>query len=306
MWGIRLAKFSGWESEFGSRGLFELAALRRDNRGPIIKRMAKSPWQQRILRAQELADRHAFAAEILGFYIQVARFQEELYQRLEKASASKATSASGPDALAPPELSELRGSFESFLKLVEVKGPARLVETARQVHNENPGDWSALLDRCWSGTEAAEPEAQAFLGHAFLQPYAEFMRARTAMQWNGYSYPLCPFCNRKPGLGVLRQQGDGSRRSLMCSFCLAEWEFRRIVCPGCGEENNAKLPVYTAEGFDYIRVECCDSCNRYLKTVDLTKNGLAQPVVDEIASVPLDLWAQERGYSKLERNLLGL
>jgi FdhE protein len=92
----------------------------------------------------------------------------------------------------------------------------------------------------------------------------------------------------------------------MCSFCLAEWEFRRIVCPGCGEENNTKLPVYTASDFDYIRVECCDRCHAYLKAVDLTKNGLAEPMVDEMAAAPLDLWAEEHGYSKLQRNLMGM
>jgi FdhE protein len=41
-----------------------------------------------------------------------------------------------------------------------------------------------------------------------------------------------------------------------------------------------------------------------LKTVDLTKNGLAVPVVDEIAAIPLDLWAQGRGYNKLQVNLM--
>jgi len=62
--------------------------------------------------------------------------------------------------------------------------------------------------------------------------------------------------------------------------------------------------VYTAEDFEHVRVECCDSCQRYLKTVDLTKSGLAEPLVDEIAAVPLDLWAQERGYTKLQSNLM--
>ena len=76
--------------------------------------------------------------------------------------------------------------------------------------------------------------------------------------------------------------------------------------PGCGEEDNGKLPVYTAAEFDYIRVECCDTCKSYIKTVDLTKNGRAEPVVDEIASAPLDLWAQEHGYSKLQLNVVGL
>jgi FdhE protein len=53
-------------------------------------------------------------------------------------------------------------------------------------------------------------------------------------------------------------------------------------------------------------VECCDHCKRYLKTVDLTKSGLADPVVDELASIPLDLWARERGYEKVELNLMQL
>jgi len=40
--------------------------------------------------------------------------------------------------------------------------------------------------------------------------------------------------------------------------------------------------------------------------VDLTKNGHAVPVVDEIATVALNIWAEEHGYSKLEPNLLGM
>jgi len=35
-------------------------------------------------------------------------------------------------------------------------------------------------------------------------------------------------------------------------------------------------------------------------------NGHADPIVDEIASAPLDLWARDRGYAKLQKNLLGM
>ena len=42
------------------------------------------------------------------------------------------------------------------------------------------------------------------------------------------------------------RSGDGGARSMICSFCVAEWEFRRIVCPGCGEENDRHLAVFTA------------------------------------------------------------
>ena len=44
----------------------------------------------------------------------------------------------------------------------------------------------------------------------------------------------------------------------------------------------------------------------YIKTVDLTKSGLGDPIVDEMAAVPLDLWAQKQGFTKLQPNLLQL
>jgi len=66
------------------------------------------------------------------------------------------------------------------------------------------------------------------------------------------------------------------------------------------------LSIYTASGFEYVRIDACESCRQYTKTVDLTKDGLALPLVDELATIPLDLWAKENGYAKLEPNLLGI
>jgi hypothetical protein len=50
----------------------------------------------------------------------------------------------------------------------------------------------------------------------------------------------------------------------------------------------------------------CDTCQMYTKSVNLTKDGFAVPEVDEIATVALDVWADENGYSKIEQNLLGM
>jgi FdhE protein len=55
-----------------------------------------------------------------------------------------------------------------------------------------------------------------------------------------------------------------------------------------------------------VRVESCDTCRHYIKTIDLTKDGRAVPVVDELAAIPLSLWASENGYTKVSPNLLGL
>jgi len=268
---------------------------------PHNRPVADTGWQQRIRRAEHLAAQHPFAAEILAFYIQTARFQQDLYRRLERASAS----GTQPSLSGPPELPELLSSFPAFLALVERHDPDRLAQVARDLSQSPSGAWSDLLNNCWSVTDAPAEPAE-FLALAFLQPYAEFVRSRVPLQLEGYTHSLCPFCSRRPGLGVLRPLGDGARRNLLCGFCLCEWEFRRIVCPGCDEKDHAKLPVYTAAEFPHIRVECCDACHTYIKSIDLSKKGLADPLVDEIASVPLDLWAQERGYVKLHPNLLGM
>jgi len=92
---------------------------------------------------------------------------------------------------------------------------------------------------------------------------------------------------------------------LQCSFCSQEWEFRRIFCAYCGEDKEQKLPVYVADQFPYIRVEACETCKHFLRTVDLTKDGNAIPIVDDLAAVPLSLWAHENGYTRIQSNLLG-
>jgi FdhE protein len=92
----------------------------------------------------------------------------------------------------------------------------------------------------------------------------------------------------------------------MCAKCLSVWPFRRAVCAQCGEEEPSKLAYFQSPTHDYIRVEACETCKHYLKGIDLTRFGKAQPLVDEVAAAPLDLWATEHGYTKIELNLVGL
>ena len=73
----------------------------------------------------------------------------------------------------------------------------------------------------------------------------------------------------------------------------------------CEEKDKERLPRYLVEDPIAVRVEACDTCKAYLKSFDLTVDGLIVPEVDEIATVALDLWAGEHGYHKLQLNLLG-
>jgi FdhE protein len=276
-------------------------AVDTDNR----ERMSIRDWQRRIDRAEELAGRYEFAAEILRFYSAIARFQQKFYGEIEEASFERGA-ALGWDPFAAGLGRELGRRFRSFIPVVEKSGPGALRKAAHEMAARSEGSHFELLTVFWEGYGALNAGPDDFFARAFLQPYAAAVRVRSKVQWKGPTAYICPFCKRKPVLGTMRPLGDGGQRSLLCSFCLGEWEFRRILCPGCGEENPAKLPVYEAEELRHVRVEACDSCKMYIKTVDLTKSGVGDPMVDEIASVPLDLWARDKGYTKLQWNLLQL
>jgi formate dehydrogenase accessory protein FdhE len=264
--------------------------------------MPQNGWQRRIERADELAHKHAFAAEILRFYSMIARFQGALFGRLSKEPAELLEDKEpGMGGLLAPAV---QAQFPDFLDLLQNRAPGKVAERARDLGSGAADFRQELLSNFWRGIHPQRQEIDEFIARAFLQPYAEFVRSRLKPAQEKHTSTLCSFCGRRPGVGVLRSLGEGGQRSLVCSFCLAEWPFRRILCPGCGEEDHRRLPVFTAAELEHVRVEVCDSCKTYIKTVDLTRNGLAEPVVDEIAAVPLDLWAQERGYAKLQPNLM--
>jgi len=261
--------------------------------------MTRPDWEKRIRRARELAAQHPAAAQVLDFYGEITALQKQIFD-LAAADNLHADSMRPltEQLVAPPVLKR----FPALLELVEKKGPPGLAQAARELRLHGPDLWRALLDSQADGTDPA----RQFFARASLQPVAEYLAFDSKAQFSGYTGSLCPLCGSKPQLSVLRPEGDGGKRSLVCSRCLTEWEFRRVLCPNCAEEDHLKLPRFSAEEFSHVRVEACDTCRRYLKSVDLTLNGLALPLVDEIAAAPLDLWAAEHGYEKIELNLMGL
>ena len=193
--------------------------------------------------------------------------------------------------------------FPALIQLVSRKGTPLLADFAAE--NLSGADAQlSLLSAAWEGGEALDPAAR-FYARVLLQPYAEYLASRGDVNTN-QAGSTCPFCNARPVAGVLRGEGDGGKRWLLCALCSTEWQYRRVLCPGCGEENKDKLPIYTAAEFPAARVDACDTCHTYIKSIDLTKDGHAIAMVDEIATVALNIWADEHDYAKLETNLLGM
>ena len=264
-------------------------------------------------------------ADLLVFYAALAEIQETLPQRYSNAIIGG--SARFADRLDPGAL--LR-ALPPLLRDISTHAPEAWHERVPALGEHDHDRWRHRIQSCWitGGREAWDAdEIQRFVLELLLQPFAEVVASAQAAEGTGVpgvpgvpggpqvpgepetpdaSGVRCPQCTGEPVVALLREHGHGARRSLVCGFCLTEWPSLRLVCLGCGESRFEALPVFRAEELDAVRLDACESCRTYAKTIDLTRDGRASAIVDDLASLPLDLWARERGYRRGRPNLLRL
>jgi formate dehydrogenase accessory protein FdhE len=277
--------------------------------------MTDSKWDRRIHRANELVSSYPFSAEGLRYYTRIAIFQKGLYRELQEALADAPNISSDRPLRGELDLFLLLPKFPEFLSVIQQNAPAPLSQASSALAQKGPAAWQHAIEEFWHGEpelaggvdDPAQAQSSArVLAWMFLQPYAEYLADHREIAVADGTPSTCPLCGGKPAVGVLRSQGDGAKKSLICMLCAHEWAFRRIYCPACGEEREPQMAYYSAPEIAHVRVDVCDTCHTYLKSIDLTKTGLAVAVVDELATIPLDLWAREHGYEKLQINLLGI
>jgi formate dehydrogenase accessory protein FdhE len=283
--------------------------------------MIRSQWDRRISRATELTSIYPFAAEGLNFYARVATLQKNIYAEIHEALADSPKISAERPLREELDLFLLLPHFSPFLSVIQQIAPTPLAQASAGLVQQGPAAWQRAMEDFWhadlvltaadttglaqAGDSQDVISSDRLLAWIFLQPYAEYLAdQRPPVTLHG-TPSTCPLCGAKPIVGVLRSKGDGAEKSLVCMLCSHEWIFRRIYCPACGEEREPQMAFYSAPEIAHVRVDVCDTCHTYLKSIDLTKTGLAVPVVDELAAIPLDLWAREHGYEKLQINLLG-
>jgi len=268
-------------------------------------------WEKRIERARQLIDEastYSGAREMLAFYLEILKWQRGVYIELSGACREWPITQAGADTQVcsyDDDVAALE-HFGSLLKLVMTHGAPAMVTAANEL-DATKESWRDLL----SAWRRGESEIKhSFFARVCLQPYLELSARnnQAPIEESAQPHRLCPFCHRKPQLAFLLDDtgAGGAGRFLMCGDCLTVWSFQRIACPNCHETDPHKLPYYSAKEFPNLRIEACDTCGRYLKSVDLTKDRRLIPTVDELAAVALDLWARERGYIKIQPNLAGI
>ena len=265
---------------------------------PISVEDCRVRWDVRIRRAAELQAKHAAIANALRFYQATLEFQAQV------ACQSSAVLDPATPLRKQIDLAAAGSAMSSLLSTSAQQGPDPLRFEAHKVLQAGEARQQQLLEAALVPGEPSSVAADDFFARACLQPLAEILQLQLLQDPN-YNWNVCPACGGLPQMAILRPEGEGASRSLLCSFCLREWQFRRVICPSCGEEDKERLPRYTSESWTYIHVEACDNCQRYCKAVDMTIDGLAVPLVDEAALAVLDVWASGLGYVKIIRNMIG-
>lgn len=242
----------------------------------------------------ELERRSARAASlppspILSFIAVLCRAQASIAAGLEDAA----------------DFDHLLPCVEPFLRTIAEKGPEQLVEQALIRLDDDRDTAKARLMTYWRGQSTTRED---YLSRAILRPFAETLRARGATLDRLHNPGHCPFCGGPPVMSTRRAMPDAeaASRMLHCALCGLEWNFNRAMCPSCAEEKPDHLPVFRSDSYPNVRVEACDTCRRYVKSIDLTQDARPIAEIDDVVSLSMDLWAMDDGYTRIEPGLAGV
>jgi len=202
--------------------------------------------------------------------------------------------------------------FKSLISITEKRMP-EVAQNIADIISTPQFNWEQIIRDSFD-RKTTEPDAPESSSHhdaednidlidlfleESLRPELEFIARKygDAVEKSDWSEGYCPICGKEPKIGEIRKDEDG-KRYLFCHQCGFKWYFNRIKCPFCGNDEQHSLAYFEVEGEERYRVEVCNKCRRYIKTVELPKSSEESNMdVEDIATLHLDMIAYDEGYS---------
>ncbi|MCK9229621.1 MAG: formate dehydrogenase accessory protein FdhE [Syntrophales bacterium] len=196
-----------------------------------------------------------------------------------------------------------------FLALLDLAEKRELGGEARRIRLDMEGgtfDFLTMIRESFdSGTveETMEEDDDeffdllGFLVEESLRPSLEILAEKygSLIEASRWAEGFCPICGREPKICELRH--EEGEKYLFCGQCGIQWRFPRLKCPFCANEDQQSLAYFTVEDEEKYRVDVCNECNRYIKTIDFRNtNEDANLDIEDIATLHLDILANDEGY----------
>lgn len=269
--------------------------------------------------ARKLAQRRPAYAAILAFYESVFTAQEKNkgHIDIEPIRLSPATLETRRQKDLPlVNVSRLRIDTAAGVRLLDaicrliathgtnIRTSADAVAAALERRDVDPPrlfqellDGNDLYLQTTASRIGADHKALAFILYHSIQPSIELCAVQLATHLDTDAVRRqshCPVCDSAPGFAVLGHEG---RRMLSCSFCRHQWRAPRVICAFCENTQSDQLHYFFAEKEKDLRVDVCDRCHQYLKSVDTREASRPVfPPLEQVASLHLDMIAVEKGY----------
>jgi len=128
-----------------------------------------------------------------------------------------------------------------------------------------------------------------------VEKYSECINS--AIDLNAWENGCCPVCGHLPGLAELKKTSTGRQRFLFCSLCHTSWPFQRLKCPYCDNVEDKETGYLSLPDEENYRVDVCNSCKSYIKTV-INNNADLSPVLLDWSSQNVDDSAVQKGYKR--------
>ena len=140
--------------------------------------------------------------------------------------------------------------------------------------------------------DAALDQVLTLAMRPFLLRCAEVLQQRSDL--GTWTHTHCALCGGEPDFAVITPAAE---RHLICSRCTLRWKFEPLTCPYCRNSDRTLITSFATPDGQY-RVYACDVCHRYLKAYDGRRASRPfMPMVDGVATLPLDAAAMQRGYT---------
>jgi formate dehydrogenase maturation protein FdhE len=262
----------------------------------MISTPVRAELERRSARAESLAANAPSAIEPLLFAAALFRAQASFGAAIESFSLI---------GKLDEDVERLLPLTESLLRIVADRGPDLLVEQSLARLEDHPSTARTRLLLYWNGEVSSRDD---YLSRALLRPYAEVLRLQGATPDRPHRPRHCPYCGGAAMVSTRRTPPDSEAgiRLLHCALCALEWNINRICCPACGEDDPYKLPIYRSEAHPSVRIEACETCRRYMKSIDLTHDARPIAEVDDLVSLSMDLWAIDEKFERIEPGLAGV
>lgn len=113
----------------------------------------------------------------------------------------------------------------------------------------------------------------------------------------------CPVCHSIPSISSIQENEE---KIFYCSFCGYQGRWSRIGCPACLNKKGEEIEIILTKELVGLRLELCRLCKNYIKTYQRTLFYNYTPSLIDIISIPLDIIAQSKGFTRLSPNPLGM